>query len=106
MDYDEVSQSVQDMQYRWIRSGKNFHFIDQHDGTVIRATGLIMAYDTDEGMFGVNENGRVVCLNPDGLVSTIRLHQKVMEYGGHLALCNHDYHIEHIIDVYGNILNI
>lgn len=106
MDYDEMSQTVQTTQYRWIREGRFYHFVHREDGYVVRAAGLVLAYDTDEGMFGVNENGRVVCINPDGSVNSAFLRQIVMRAGGHLSLCNHDYHIEHIIDVYGNILNM
>ena len=106
MDYDEMSQTVQTTQYRWIREGRFYHFVHREDGYVVRAAGLVLAYDTDEGMFGVNENGRVVCINPDGSVNPAILREMVICAGGHLSLCNHDYHIEHIIDVYGNILNV
>ena len=106
MEYDEMSQTVQTTQYCWIREGRYYHFVHREDGTVVRASGLIFAYDTDEGMFGINENGRVVCVNSDGSVNSSFLRQMVILAGGHLSLCNHDHHIEHIIDVYGNILNV
>lgn len=106
MYFDEMSQTVQNTQYRWIREGHFYHFIHRETGSYVRVTGLIMAYDTDEGMFGINENGRVVCIDSDGLTNAMNLRQAVMRAGGYLALCNHGYHIEHIIDVYGNILNI
>ena len=106
MDYNEMSQTVQTTQYRWIREGRYYHFVHRKDGYLVRTPGLILAYDTDEGMFGINENGRVVCLNPDGSVNSALLRQMVISAGGHLHLCNHDCHIEHFVDVYGNILNV
>lgn len=106
MEFDEMSQTKQTTQYRWIKDGNHYHFIHREMGIFVRAIGLIFAYDTDEGMFGVNEHGRVVCLNSDGSINMILLRQMVIDAGGHLSLCNHDYHIEHVIDVYGNILNI
>ena len=106
MNFDEISHTIQTTQYRWLREGNYYHFIHRETGVLIRAIGLVMAYDTDQGMFGVNENGRVVCINKDGSINTTFLRQSVVNAGGYLSLCNHDYHIEHIIDVYGNILNI
>lgn len=86
MDYDEMSQTVQTTQYRWIREGRYYHFVHRENGHVVRAAGLVLAYDTDEGMFGVNENGRVVCLNPDGSVNSAILRKMVICAGGHTKL--------------------
>lgn len=106
MDYDEISRTVQRTRYQWVRKGGFYYFIHRETGRLVCTTRLLMAYDTDEDMCGIDEDGRVICLNPDGSVNAERLRQMVIHAGGYLALCNHDRHIEHVIDVYGNILNI
>ena len=57
-------------------------------------------------MFGKNENGTISLFEESGIYNVIRLRQMVCEAGGYLTLTNYTYNIQHVIDVYGNILNI
>lgn len=93
-------------QYFWAKRGKFFDYINRDTGQVISLPGIIMAYDTQYGMFGKDESGKVSYFEESGMENRLKLRQMVYEAGGYLTLTNLTYKIEDIIDVYGNILNI
>lgn len=104
--YDEYNLRCDHTEYCWVRRGRFFDFIHRETGKNISLPGVVMAYDTETGMFGKNENGTVSLFDESGIENVIRLRKIVCEAGGYLTLTNYTYNIQHVIDVYGNILNI
>lgn len=104
--YSEYGLRQNKSQYFWAKRGKFFDFIHRESGRVISMPGLIMAYDTLEGMIGLDEYDRVSCYDEYGVEDKDVLRELVINAGGYLTLYNYSYNIEHVIDVYGNILNI
>lgn len=104
--YDEYNLRYYHTEYCWARRGRYFDFIHRRTGKSFSLPGVVMAYDTDKGMFGKNENGTVSFFEESGIENVIKLRKLVCEAGGYLTLTNYTYNIQHIIDVYGNILNI
>lgn len=104
--YDEYNLRCDHTEYCWVRRGRFFDFIHRGTGESFSLPGIVMAYDTEAGMFGKNENGTISLFEESGIENVIRLRQMVCEAGGYLTLTNYTYNIQHVIDVYGNILNI
>lgn len=94
------------IEYIWAKRGRFYDYIHRASGAVISLPGIIMAYDTQYGIFGLDEYNRVCKFNENGLGCHWDLRQSVKKQGGYLTLHNHTYNIEHIIDIYGNILNV
>lgn len=103
--FDEVGRFVQP-DILWVRNGNCYDYVNVRDGRIMNVCPLRLVYDNVEGMAGLNGAKRVVALGQDGRVNGTMLREMVMEAGGHLVLQNYKEKIEHIIDVYGNILNI
>lgn len=93
-------------QYFWAKRGKFFDYIKRETGQVISLPGIIMAYDTQYGMFGKDELGKISYFEESGIENVSKLRKVVSEAGGYLTLTNLVFRVEDIIDVYGNILNI
>lgn len=104
--YDEYNLKCDYTEYCWVRRGRFFDFFHRETGKSFSLPGIVMAYDTEVGMFGKNENGTISLFEESGIENVMRLRQIVSEAGGYLTLTNYTYNIQHIIDVYGNILNI
>lgn len=104
--YDEYNLRCNHTEYYWAKRGRFFDFIHRETGKNFSLPGIVLAYDTEVGMFGMNENGTVSLFDESGLENVIRLRKIVYEAGGYLTLTNYTYNIQHIIDVYGNVLNI
>lgn len=105
-DYDEFNLKDASTEYIWARRNTFFDYIHRESGRVISLPGIIMAYDTEHDIFGLDEYNRVCKFNEYGIESHWDLRQSVQIQGGYLTLHNYTYNIEHIIDIYGNILNI
>lgn len=105
-EYDEYNLRCNHTEYCWARRGRFFDFIHRETGKCFSLPGIVMAYDTEAGMFGKNENGTISLFEESGIENVMRLRQIVYEAGGYLTLTNYTYNIQHVIDVYGNILNI
>lgn len=105
-DYDEFNLKDASTEYIWARRNTFFDYIHRESGRVISLPGIIMAYDTQHDIFGLDEHNRVCKFNENGVEDPWELRQSVQIQGGYLALRNYTYNIEHIIDIYGNILNI
>ncbi len=103
--YDRVSSRPNALGFRWAMRGRCFDYISDNGGRKVSLPTVTMAYDCDEGLFGLGEFGTVKCFTDDGTEDFLKLRRIVIENGGHLSLQNIDLAIEHIIDVYGNILN-
>lgn len=104
--YDDFNLADGGTEFIWAKSGKYFDFIRRADCEVIRLPSVTMAYDMAKGMVAQNEYGEVSVYNLNGVEDHIMLRKLVIEAGGYLALNNHTYHIRHIIDINGNIVNI
>lgn len=104
--YDEYNLRCEHTEYFWARRGTYFDYIHRGTGKCISLPGIIMAYDTETRMFGKNENGTISLFDDTGIENAVELRKIVCEAGGHFTLTNYTYNIQHIIDVYGNILNI
>lgn len=102
--YDEISNNLSS-EYVWVRNGPFYHFVNFHTGNYYGMPGLIMAYDTLSGMFGMNDSHKVSCYRENGIADTESFRNAVIQHGGHLVLQNTRRRIEHIVDIYGNILN-
>lgn len=105
-DYDEYNLKDVSTEYVWARRNDFFDYIHRASGRVISLPGIIMAYDTQYDIFGLDEHNRVCKFNENGVETHWGLRQSVQMQGGYLTLHNYTYNIEHIIDIYGNILNI
>lgn len=105
-DYDEFNLKDSSTEYVWARRNTFFDYIHRESGRVISLPGIIMAYDTQHDIYGLDEHNRVCKFNEDGVENHWELRQSVQSQGGYLVLRNYTYNIEHIIDIYGNILNI
>ena len=105
-DYDEFNLKDASTEYVWARRNTFFDYIHRESGKIISLPGIIMAYDTQHDIFGLDEHNRVCKFNENGIENHWDLRQSVQMQGGYLTLRNHTYNIEHIIDIYGNILNI
>lgn len=105
-DYDEFNLKDSSTEYVWARRNAFFDYIHRESGKVISLPGVIMAYDTEHEMFGLDEHNKVFNFNEHGLEDFWQLRRIVLKEGGFLTLRNKTYKIEHIIDMYGNILNI
>lgn len=104
-NYDEIGTPT-GVEFIWTRAGNKYDFVEQESGKIISVMGLSIAYDSPNGMFGLsNYNNKVIRFNRDGYESSWLLREAVMKAGGYLRLQNHSHRVEHIIDVYGNILN-
>ena len=105
--YDEYNLKCNDTEYYWARKkGGFFDYIDRSSGICISLPSVVMAYDTKYGMFGKDEFGKVSLFDESGCENNVKLRELFSEAGGYLTLTNYTYKIEHIIDVYGNILNV
>lgn len=106
-NYDEYNLKCDNTEYCWARRGRYFDFIHRSSGNCISLPGIVLAYDTEFGMFGKDEVEETVSFFDEfGVEDSYTLRKIVAEAGGYLTLINYTYNIEHIIDVYGNILNI
>lgn len=105
-EYDEYNLRCDHTEYCWVRRGRFFDFIHRETGKSFSLPGIVMAYDTEVGMFGKNENGTISLFEESGIENVMRLRQIVCEAGGYLTLTNYTYNIQSVIDVYGNIVNI
>lgn len=105
-NYDEFNLKDSSTEYIWARRNVFFDYIHRESGRIISLPGIIMAYDTKHGIFGLDEHNKVCNFNEYGVEDQWRLRQLVQNEGGFFALRNYTYNIEHIIDIYGNILNI
>lgn len=103
--YDQINLLEQQTEYLWAKKGKFFDFIHRETGRLVSPSGVIMAYDTPSGMFGLNEHNHVCYYTETGSSSPDKLRDKIIKAGGHMTLQNLTFRIEHVIDVYGNILN-
>lgn len=103
--YDRVSSYPNALGFRWAMRGRCFDYVSDNGGHKVSLPTVTMAYDCDEGLFGLGGFGTVKCFANDGTEDFLKLRRIVIENGGHLSLQNKDLAIEHIIDVYGNILN-
>lgn len=103
--YDEVNPAYLESEYFWIRKGRFYSFVHRETGRVVSLVGCVFPYDTDIGMAGLLENGRVAFFDSDGNVSMERLRTEVRSKNGYCSLYNYAYKKRHIIDIYGNILN-
>lgn len=104
--YDEFNLADSGTEFIWAKSGRYFDFIRRADCEVFRLPSVTMAYDTASGMVAQNEYGEVSVYNHNCAEDRFMLRKLVIEAGGYLALNNHTYHIRHIIDISGNIVNI
>lgn len=104
-DYEEYNLKDPNTEYVWCRRGKYYDYICRATGEIVGMAGVIMAYDTEYGIFGRVEGDKVVYVERGIGVKMCDLRKRVMEAGGYLRLCNHTYNLQHVIDVYGNILN-
>lgn len=104
--YSEYGIQQSNSQYFWAKRGKFYDFIKRETGQVISLPGVIMAYDTQRGMFGKDEFGKISYFDESGIENVSKLREAVSEAGGYLTLTNLTFRVEDIIDVYGNILNI
>ena len=85
-------------------SGKGT-FISRESGQLMHIPGMTMAYDTQYGMFGMNEFNKVCCYDTRGVASPHLFRRVVLDAGGYITLKNLSLQIEHIVDINGNILN-
>jgi len=104
--YSEYGLIPKNTQYFWAKRGKFFDYFHRNSGRIISLPGVVMAYDTLYGMFGKDEYDKISYFEESGIENALKLRQIVYEAGGYLVLNNFTYKIEHVIDVYGNILNI
>lgn len=105
-DYDEFNIKDASTEYVWARRNSFFDYIHRESGRVISLPGIKMAYDTQYDIYGLDEHNRVCKFNEDGVENHWELRQSAQIQGGYMVLRNYTYNIEHIIDIYGNILNI
>jgi hypothetical protein len=106
LGYTEYGIRQDNSQYIWAKRGKFFDYIKRDSGQIISLPGIVMAYDSQYGMFGKDEFGKISYFEESGVENSFKLREIVNEAGGYLTLNNFTYKIEDIIDVYGNILNI
>ena len=104
--YEEYNLKHASTEYLWARRGKFYDFIHRESGRIISLPGIEFAYDTSEGMIALSEKEKVCCFNESGLEDVQLLRRIVSDSGGYLVLHNFTYNIQHIIDIYGNILNL
>lgn len=105
-DYEEYNLRAGHTQYLWARRGRFYDFIHRESGRLISLPGVIMAYDSDLGIWGQDERGRVGVFTENGTVDPDCLRAEAIAHGGYISLTNYTYNLNHVIDVYGNILNI
>lgn len=105
-DYDEFNLRDSSTEYIWARRNAFYDYIHRESGRIVSLPGIIMAYDTEHDIFGLDEHNKVCNFNEYGVEDQWRLRRYVQKEGGFLALHNYTYNIEHIIDIYGNVLNI
>ena len=103
-NFDEIS--VKNVgEYLWVRKGHVYDFISRESGQLMHIPGMTMAYDTQYGMFGMNEFNKVCCYDTRGVASPHLFRRVVLDAGGYITLKNLSLQIEHIVDINGNILN-
>ena len=104
--YSDYGLQLSNSKYFWAKRGKFYDYIKRETGQIISLPGVIMAYDTQYGMFGKDELGKISYFEESGIENVSKLREIVSEAGGYLTLNNLSFRVEDIIDVYGNILNI
>ena len=104
--YEAYNLKDNTTEYIWARRGKYYDYINRKTGRLHTLPGIIMAYDTLHGLFGLGNYRKIMYFDECGVPKPADLRRIVLEAGGHLVLNNFTYNIQHIIDVYGNILNI
>lgn len=104
--YSDYGIQLSNSQYFWAKRGKFYDYIKRETGQIISLPGVIMAYDTQYGMFGKDEFGKISYFDESGIENVSKLRKIVSDAGGYLTLTNLTFRVEDIIDVYGNILNI
>lgn len=105
-DYDEFNLKNSSTEYLWAKRNRFYDYINRKTGRVISLPGIIMAYDTKTGIWGLDEYQRVSAFDEFGVEDLSMTRTIVKDNAGYLTLSNYTYNIEHIIDIYGNILNI
>lgn len=104
--YSDYGLQLSNSKYFWAKRGKFYDYIKRETGQIISLPGVIMAYDTQYGIFGKDELGKISYFEESGIENVSKLRKIVSEAGGYLTLTNLSFRVEDIIDVYGNILNI
>lgn len=105
--YDEINSKPNNQtDFFWARKGRFYDFIHRKTGDVVSPPGVIMAYDTETGIFGRCNHFKVSYFDNTGLEKPEELRRIVMNAGGYLELQNHKFNIQHFIDVNGIILNL
>ena len=103
--YELANVKDRSTEYIWVKRGRFYDFIRRKDGLLLSMAGLIMAYDTEEGLYGMDENHKVSCFDEYGVEDIVKFRSKVISSGGYLRLQNRTFNIEDIVDIYGNKLN-
>ncbi len=104
--YDDYNRVAPHTEYIWVRRGQYYDYVHRTTATVVRLPAVVLAYDSDTGMFGREDNDVVTFYDKHGNADMEGLRRRVREAGGYLALDNYTLHIKHYIDIYGNILNL
>jgi len=104
--YDDINTKPNHTEFLWAQKGHFFDYIHRKTGDIVSPPGVIMAYDTETGIFGRCNHFKVSYFDKTGLDNPEELRKIVMNAGGYLELQNHTFNIQHYIDVNGIILNL
>lgn len=102
--FDELS-TKNTGEYLWVKTGNFYDFVSRNSGQRMHIPGMILAYDTSYGMYGINEYRKVICYNEKGISASEHFRRMVKNAGGYITLRNLTLKIEHVVDINGNIIN-
>ncbi len=104
--YEDYNLKDNSTEFLWAKRGKYYDYIERKTGRIFGLPTITMAYDTPTGMFGKDERDVVSVYSVAGFADRERLREIVQQEKGYLSLNNYTYHLTHIIDINGNVLNI
>lgn len=105
-DYEEFNTKDNSTEYLWASKNGFYDYIHRSTGRIVSLPGVTMAYDTKHGIYGRDIHNKICKFNEHGVADYVELRLTVQKAGGYLTLHNYTYNIEHVIDIYGNIINI
>ncbi len=89
----------------WTQRHYHYDFIHRSTAEIISLPNAILPYDTQRHMIALTDQSTVTVFRPDGTADTTALRQLAISTHGYITLNNYSLHLQHTIDIYGNILS-
>lgn len=102
--YDEVCL-IDINDYIWARQEKKIIFFKTETGISISPSDVEMVYDIPHHMVVKHYNGRICCINEDGIDDRLAYRRFIIKHRGRYKFQNYKYQVNDLADIYGYVLN-